>query len=177
VHSPRRQHGPADRADRLSAVRHLLPVPDAGPRSPAIRLADKVTDIQRINTVLNRLMLDGSIATCSPLPTSMNSGNANTYDDLLTVIPGGHGPYDGHGEITRAEERRKRRRMQAIEFMIGQREARTGITRHNQGLDADTLNRPPPAWRCMQAAGQNIEEYLARNFAGAVAKLMRSSSR
>jgi hypothetical protein len=57
--------------------------------------------------------------------------------------------------------------------MIAQREGRTGITRHNQGLDSDTLNHTATGMALQQAAGQNIEEYLARNFAEAVAKLMR----
>jgi hypothetical protein len=48
------QHGPQDRADRLSAVRDLLPVPDAGADRRSF-LADKVTDIQRINTAIMRL--------------------------------------------------------------------------------------------------------------------------
>jgi hypothetical protein len=62
---------------------------------------------------------------------------------------------------------------QAIEFMIGQRESRTGITRLNQGLDADAMNKTATGTALLQAQGQQIEEYLARNFAEAVARLMR----
>jgi uncharacterized membrane protein YqiK len=60
-----------------------------------------------------------------------------------------------------------------MEFMLGQRESRTGITRLNQGLDADALNKTATGTALMQAQGQQMEEYLARNFAEALARLMR----
>jgi hypothetical protein len=60
-----------------------------------------------------------------------------------------------------------------MEFMIGQRESRTGITRLNQGLDADALNKTATGTALMQAQGQQMEEYVARNFGESVARLMR----
>lgn len=138
-------------------------------------LADKVTDIQRVNTALMRLALDGLYRNLAPrtyVPESCVG--ANTYQDLLTVIPGGLVRYKGE---QRPEPEPKNdvsaTAFQAIEFMIGQRESRTGITRLNQGLDADALNKTATGTALMQAQGQQMEEYLARNFAEAVAKLMR----
>ena len=138
-------------------------------------LADKVADIQRINTALMRLYLDGQYHTISPRTwVPQECVTENTYDDLLTIVPGGivrgkgpnrpeplNQPHDGASAL------------QAIEFMIGQRESRTGITRLNQGLDADALNKTATGTALLQAQGQQIEEYLARNFAEAVSKLMR----
>lgn len=138
-------------------------------------LADKVTDIQRINTALMRLYLDTQYLTIAPrmwVPEECVSDT--TYDDLLSVIPGqlvrGKGqmqPVPLHQATDGSSA------LQAIEFMIGQRESRTGITRLNQGLDADALNKTATGTALMQAQGQQIEEYLARNFAEAVARLMR----
>jgi hypothetical protein len=138
-------------------------------------LADKVTDIQRVNTALMRLALDGLYRNLAPRTYVPDECvNASTIDDLLTVIPGGLVRYKG---VNKPEPEPKNdvsaTAFQAIEFMIGQRESRTGITRMNQGLDADALNKTATGTALMQAQGRQMEEYLARNFAEAVAKLMR----
>jgi hypothetical protein len=137
-------------------------------------LAEKVTDIQRINTALLRLGLDGLYCNLAPgylVPDS--AVNENTYDDLLTVRPNRIVRYSGavppmmeqKGDVSQTA-------FNAIEFMIGQRESRTGITRLNQGLEADAMNKTATGTALMQAQGQQMEEYLARNFAESVAKLM-----
>lgn len=138
-------------------------------------LADKVTDIQRVNTALMRLALDGLYRNLAPRTyVPQECITPSTIDDLLTVIPGGLVRYKG---VNRPEPEPKNdvsaTAFQAIEFMIGQRESRTGITRMNQGLDADALNKTATGTALMQAQGRQMEEYLARNFAEAVAKLMR----
>jgi hypothetical protein len=55
--------------------------------------------------------------------------------------------------------------------MKGERESRTGITRLNQGLDADTLNKTASGQASLQAQGQQIEEFVARNFAESLSRL------
>jgi hypothetical protein len=138
-------------------------------------LADKVTDIQRINTALNRLALDGLYRNLAPRTyVPIDCVTEDTYDDLLTVISGGLVRYRGPNAPTpEAKNDVSGVAWQAMEFMIGQRESRTGITRLNQGLDADALNKTARGTAMMQAAGQQMEEYLARNFGEAVARLMR----
>jgi hypothetical protein len=138
-------------------------------------LADKVTDIQRVNTALFRLSLDGLYRNLAPRTYVPDECvNENTYDDLLTVIPGGLVRFKGANKPEpEAKNDVSGVAFQAIEFMIGQRESRTGITRLNQGLDADALNKTATGTALMQAQGQQMEEYLARNFAEAVARLMR----
>lgn len=137
-------------------------------------LAEKVTDIQRINTALLRLGLDGLYCNLAPgylVPDS--AVNENTYDDLLTVRPNRIVRYSGAVPPTpELKNDVSQTAFNAIEFMIGQRESRTGVTRLNQGLDADTLNKTATGTALMQAQGQQMEEYLARNFAEAVATLM-----
>lgn len=138
-------------------------------------LAEKVTDIQRVRTVLRRLHLDGLYCNLAPGYIVGDSAvNENTYDDLLTVRP---------NRIIRAKiasEIKPENKndvspaaLAALESMTGERESRTGITRLNQGLDADALNKTATGTALMQAQGQQMEEYLARNFAEAVARLMR----
>ncbi len=138
-------------------------------------LADKVTDIQRINTALTRLALDGLYRNLAPRTyVPDDCVNESTYDDLLTVIPGGLIRYKGVNPPTpELKNDVSATAFNAIEFMIGQRESRTGITRLNQGLDADALNKTATGTALMQAQGQQMEEYLARNFGEAVARLMR----
>ena len=138
-------------------------------------LAEKVNDIQRINTVLNRLALDGLYCNLAPgYLVSDDAVNENTYDDILTVRPNRviryKGPNAPHPENKNDVSATA---FNAMEFMIGQRESRTGITRLNQGLDADSLNKTATGTALMQAQGQQMEEYLARNFGEALARLMR----
>lgn len=138
-------------------------------------LADKVIDLQRINSILNRLGLDGlyrNLATGYIVPDP--AVNENTYDDLLTVRPNRIIRTTGAADIKPEPANDVSTiAFNAMEFMIGQREARTGITRLNQGLDADALNKTATGTAMMQAQGQQMEEYLARNFAEALSRLMR----
>lgn len=137
-------------------------------------LAEKVNDIQRINTVLMRLGFDGLYSNLSPgYLVNDDSINEHTYDDILTVRP--NRIVRWRGAVAPQMETKQdvsATAFQAIEFMIGQRESRTGITRLNQGLDADALNKTATGTALMQAQGQQMEEYLARNFAEALAELM-----
>jgi hypothetical protein len=58
-----------------------------------------------------------------------------------------------------------------MEWLTGERESRTGITRLNQGLDADTLNKTATGTALMQAQGQQGEEMIARQLAETVSRL------
>jgi hypothetical protein len=67
--------------------------------------------------------------------------------------------------------------MTMLEYITGERESRTGITRLNQGLDADALNKTATGTALMQAQGQQMEEYVARNFAEGLARLFAKKLR
>jgi len=58
-----------------------------------------------------------------------------------------------------------------LEWATGEGEKRTGITAMNQGLDADALNKTATGTAMMQAAGQQIEEAVARQMAEAFGRL------
>lgn len=135
-------------------------------------LADKAMDIQRIRSVVARQLMNCMYLSNMPrywLPES--STNENTIADLLTVIPGA--PVRGKGEaptpLNSGFDIGKS--LGVLEFWNGERESRTGITRMNQGLDADTLNKTATGTALMQAQGQQYEEFIARNFAECVSRM------
>lgn len=137
-------------------------------------LADKVMDLQRIRSVIMRQTLDGIYLTNNPrmwLPNECQ--DENTIDDILTVRPGGlvRGKGAGGKPEPLYEPFDVQRGMSMLELLVGERESRTGITRLNQGLDADALNKTATGTALMQAQGQQMEEYIARNFAEAMARL------
>ena len=143
-------------------------------------LADKVMDIQRIRSVVLRQTLDGIYQTNNPrlwLPDECQ--NENTIDDLLTVRPGGivRGRGAGGAPQPLNEPFDVSRGMAMLQYLAGEQESRTGITRLNQGLDADALNKTATGTALMQAQGQQFEEFIARNFAEAMARLFMKKLR
>ena len=138
-------------------------------------LADKVMDIQRTRSVLMRQGLDNLYLTNNPRWTvSEASLGDSTIDDLLTTNrPGGIIRHVGmQPPVAVTLPFAAQSAFEVMEVMNGEKESRTGITRLNQGLDADALNKTATGTALMQAQGQQIEEYLARNFAEAFARLM-----
>lgn len=142
-------------------------------------LADKCMDIQLVRSVLLRQSLDNLYL--SNMPRTLiheNSVGDNTYDDILNVAPGALLRWTG-SEMPRPWEVPfvAGESFQALEFMAGERESRTGITRLNQGLDADALNKTATGTALMQAQGQQMEEYIARHYAEFLGRLFRKKYR
>lgn len=138
-------------------------------------LADKCMDIQLVRSVLLRQSLDNLYLSNAPrtLLHSQSMGDT-TIDDLLAVRPGGIVRWEGTvaPEII-ATPFVAGDSFNALEFMAGERESRTGITRMNQGLDSGALSKTATGQAMMQAAGQQMEEYVARNFAEFISRLFR----
>lgn len=142
-------------------------------------LADKVMDIQRLRSVATRQSLDAFYLSNAPRTlVHEDSISENTLDDLLTVRPGsiirwkGPTPPQPYSQPFTAEGA-----LRMLEFATGERESRTGITRLNQGLDADALNKTATGTAMMQAQGQQMEDYIARNFGEALARLFMKKLR
>jgi len=51
-----------------------------------------------------------------------------------------------------------------IEYLDGQREARTGVTRYNQGMDANSLNKTATGMNIISNNSQQRQELVARHF-------------
>lgn len=135
-------------------------------------LAEKAMDIQRIRSVVARQLMNGMYLSNMPrywLPAE--STTENTVNDLLTVIPGA--PVRGKGLAPQAlnDGFDIGKSLGVLEFWSGEKESRTGITRMNQGLDADALNKTATGTALMQAQGQQYEEFIARNFAECVGRM------
>lgn len=137
-------------------------------------LADKVLDIQLVRSFVARQLMDGMAFANMPRPiVDTNLADATTYSDILNPIPGspirvkgGVGavqPYQNSFDVGRS--------LQVLEWITGERESRTGITRLNQGLDADALNKTATGTALMQSQGQQGEEMIARQLAECMARL------
>lgn len=142
-------------------------------------LADKVMDLERINTVLTRQTLDGIYLGNNPSTyLHEDSIGENTIEDLLTVKSGRVVRYKGNfPPVERGASFSPDVGFKALEFMDRRRESRTGITRLNMGLDEDTLNQTAKGQAQLIARGEQVEEYVARNFANAVAKLITKKAK
>lgn len=143
-------------------------------------LADKTMDIERISTVVLRQSLNGIYLSNKPLTyVHEDSITENTIEDLLGVAPGRLIRWKGQNK---PEERSGNfdpsAGFQMMEFLRGELESRTGITRHNQGLESSGHRDATATGNMLQAQlGQQVEEYLARNFANAVARLFTKKAK
>lgn len=72
--------------------------------------------------------------------------------DVIQALPSG-------GEIAFAAS------SQMIEYWDTVREARTGVTRYNQGMDTDSLNKTATGMSIIASASQQRQELVARQFA------------
>lgn len=142
-------------------------------------LADKVMDLQLARSTIARQLFDGMYNANMPRPIVGEDGSSeNTLDDILSPVPGAPirvrtvgsvAPYQTTFDVGKS--------LSVLEWITGERESRTGITRLNQGLDADALNKTATGTAMMQAQGQQQEEYIARNLAEAFSRLMAKKYR
>lgn len=107
-------------------------------------LAEKVMDIQLARSFVARQLFDGMAFANMPRPiVDMTLADADTINDLLSPIPGS--PIRARGGAAAVQPFQTgfdvSKTMTALEWLTGERESRTGITRLNQGLDADALNK------------------------------------
>lgn len=136
-------------------------------------LADKTMDIQVARSHILRQYMDAQNLSLAPrMYLNMQKADETTIDDCLDVAPGGLVRGNGDNAVTPlVQPFTGGPALQALEFMAGEKESRTGITRLNQGIDADALNKTATGTALMQASGQQIEEYVARNAGNAIGKL------
>lgn len=126
--------------------------------------ADQTMDIQRVKSTIWRQMLDNLYLTNAPQMGAVE-GQVN-LDDLLTRRPGGvirmKSPT---GLVPIPTTPLGQEPYQMIEYLDTQGEQRTGVTRYNQGLDADTLNKTASGINMIQNAAQQRLELIARVYA------------
>lgn len=136
-------------------------------------LADKTMDIQVSRSHMLRQAMDALyIANAPRVYVDMNSASDVTLDDVLDVAPGGvirgNGP---NAVMPFTQPFAAPHAFEAMQLMAGEKESRTGITRLNQGVDADALNKTATGTALMQASGQQMEEMVAREAANAIGEM------
>lgn len=149
-----------------------LPMPH---KLVGMSVAELVMDLQLIKSVIMRQILDsGYLALMPRVVVGDNAVNENTYDDLLTHRPGGLIRTKGEGAgITPwnvpfiAKEA-----FPLLEYLDQSTEQRTGVARHNQGLNPDDLNKTATGVSLLQQAAAQRVELIARVFGQGVKKLV-----
>jgi hypothetical protein len=139
-------------------------------------LYDQTADLQDIGTALTRGMLDNLYLTNRPRPA------VNDRVDILSVLdytPGMPIKVKGADNPNSAVSWMQvpsviGPALSGLEYMNSVRENRTGISRYNQGLDADSLNKTASGINNIMSAAQQRQELMARVLANtAVSRLMR----
>jgi hypothetical protein len=130
-------------------------------------------DIQYLRTMIARQMIDGMAFSNLPrLVVSENGSTDETLDDILSPIPGAPIRVRDASAVQALQNSfNVGQSLSVLEWATGEGEKRTGITAMNQGLDADAINKTATGTAMMQAAGQQIEEAVARQMAEAFGRL------
>lgn len=128
-------------------------------------VVEKVDDIARVKTVLMRQMLDNIYLTNYPRPVyNSDEEDESILDDLMNPAPGA--PIGSRNGIEwQAPPPVFGAVMPLLEKFDSLQEQRTGATRYNQGLDADTLNKTMGGMAMIMGASQKKAKLVARTFA------------
>lgn len=159
-------------ADGTDAMDNVSSVPISG-LSPYIMphrhygqsVVEKVDGIGRVKTVLIRHVLDNIYNTNFPRPEfDPDIAGEDAFEDLMNPAPG-H-PIRTRAPITwNAPPFVAGGVMPLLEKFDNLQEVRTGATRYNQGLDADSLNKTMGGMAMILDASQKKAKLVARTFA------------
>ncbi len=157
----------------------ICPIP-ASHKLVGQSLADLTMDLQLIKSTLIRQMIDNAFLSNWPrIEVGDDSVNENTYDDLLTLRPGGLVRTRRLGGVQpmmipfTADKS-----FPLVQYLDEIAQLRTGISSQGQMISADALNNTAAASIAMlqQSAAQRVELF-ARIFAHGVEELMRGVMR
>ena len=151
------------------------PEPNMFHISPVIRthqlggdaVIDLVYDLQELMTALNRQVLDNVYLTNNPRAELVQGGmTQHTWNDYHNNAAGAPVRVKAAGTINPIVTGQLQPwTFSLLEYWEGKRENRAGVTRYNQGLDANSLNKTATGvMQIFQAAMQRIE-LIARVFA------------
>lgn len=138
-------------------------------------MADDTMDIQLVKSTLLRQSLDNLYQTNNPrVEVPENVIGENTFDDLLTVRPGAPIRTRGAGGLLpMSVPFTAQNSFGMLDYWDNEREQRTGVTRYNQGLDADTLNDTATGIELIQNKGMGKIELIARNLGNSMGILFQ----
>lgn len=130
--------------------------------------ADQTKDIQAINSMMLRSVIDNTALSNNSRYAVNVENNKVNLDDFMSSPPGGLVQVKGEpgGNIMELKPQSVGQApFNLLEYMAGVKENRTGNTRYNQGLDADSLNKTATGITAIMSAAQQKVELLARTFA------------
>lgn len=129
-----------------------------------ISAADMTMDIQLYKSAIHRQMMDSLYLSNNPR-NAVIEGQVN-MDDLLTSRPGGIVRMRMPGAVTPLiVPFVGKESFPMLEYWESVKETRTGVTRYNQGLDADSLNKTAHGISQIMTAAMKRQELIARLFA------------
>ncbi len=129
--------------------------------------AEQVADLQYLKSTLMRQALNNVYQT-NYMRTVVNE--RVDLDDLLTPRAGGIIRINDEGPIGDALQPLVVQPiaepiLRMMEYVDAMREQRTGVTRYNQGLDSEALNKTATGFKGIMEAGQQRLDMIARIFA------------
>jgi hypothetical protein len=129
-------------------------------------VAELVDDVQKIKTVLYRHSLDNIYRTNYTRPHfDENSAGPHTYNDLMNPAAGAPVRTGGAQIDYPLPPQIIGTTLPLIERMDDLKESRTGATRYNQGLDANSLNKTATGIQKIMNASQKKTLLIARTIA------------
>jgi hypothetical protein len=161
--------------DECSHVQIATASPMINPhRWDGIGMADAVSDLQKLHTELLRQSLNSLYLANNGRKKVLTDSNwtplAN-IDDLLDSRPGGiirqrdvNAVMDDVTPFVGAQT------LPMLEYVATMRENRTGVTRYNQGIDANSLNKTASGVNAIMTASQQRIELIARVMAETLVK-------
>lgn len=134
-------------------------------RHVGLSMADLVMDLQLIRSTLLRSYIDNLYL--------QNNGrfaisDRVNLDDMLVSRPGGVVRVDGEPAgaiLPLVHPSNGAAAIQGLEYIDTQKENRTGITKYNQGLDSNSLNKTATGINAIMQSAQQRMELIARIFA------------
>lgn len=127
-----------------------------------ISMVDLVGEYQKAKTALMRQTLD-NISFQNNQMWEVDETAGVDIDSLINPRPGGVVITNRLGAIKQITPAPLEQYVyQTMEFIQGQLEQRTGITRYNQGLDANTLNKTATGIQSIMSASSQRIELIAR---------------
>ncbi len=140
-----------------------IPVPH---KLVGLSIHDLVRDIQMNKTAVQREVNNAMYLANRPMREVLEG--AVNIDDLLNPTVGGLVRVKQPNAVNLLEtggEAMLGAAFQLIEYFDTLREARTGVTRYNQGMDTESLNKTATGMSIIANASQQRQELIARQFA------------
>lgn len=127
-------------------------------------MADKLMEVQRINTALMRMALDsGYFAMNQRVEVAETGVTKHTLSDVLNNTPGAPIRVKATGTVTPVTGGSMNFPvLDMMEFMKGTAEQRSGVSRQSMGLSVDTMHDTKGGMLALMDASQIRTRYIAR---------------